>query len=583
MKRYGAANVHADNDDAVLCNDDALLLIDENDKVVCQKHLADHIAFDKKENTTHRPWTFIAVFLLSVLMCAPGARAADPDDLASIRSFPPDTTPYTRPEVPEDGWHLGREGALSGAIPPTIRDVLIVNAVVNNTNPNLLLTDTFNDGETSIAVNPLNPDEIVITAFSGTSGGNAALWHSLDGGLIWTKRFSIPPAPGVPGFFACGGPCDQTIDYGMGNELSGAILGAGTDGLFGLDVYSGTTTGPTNAEAWNWLAPGGVTQKTNHNAPSTLGSADQPWLVVNRDPQARHQNNVYVAYDDFRGAPDMRVAVAQGTNPPDFILDQRTGLSTGFVNPGHRLAADRREGFIYSLFQRRIAPGSGGSQNIDYMLNRSINGGRSWSLNGSPTGIVIANADSTQPQPKFGTVNALLGGVLHAAVDPHSGDLFYVYGRRDPATGNNRLAIRRIVDGGVGDVIIGPERFITGQVQAAIPSVAVTESGAVGVFYYTFDGFAGGFPVFTAHLTVTDDLGQTFTDLGLLTFLSSAVDNGDPRQRVLGDYMQLKAVGDTFYGAFTGNGVAFGRPFANHDPIFFRASVRGWRSGTDMP
>jgi hypothetical protein len=204
MKRYGAANVHADNDDAVLCNDDALLLIDENDKVVCQKHLADHIAFDKKENTTHRPWTFIAVFLLSVLMCAPGARAADPDDLASIRSFPPDTTPYTRPEVPEDGWHLGREGALSGAIPPTIRDVLIVNAVVNNTNPNLLLTDTFNDGETSIAVNPLNPDEIVITAFSGTSGGNAALWHSLDGGLIWTKRFAIPPAPGVPGFFACG-------------------------------------------------------------------------------------------------------------------------------------------------------------------------------------------------------------------------------------------------------------------------------------------------------------------------------------------------------------------------------------------
>jgi hypothetical protein len=91
-----------------------------------------------------------------------------------------------------------------------------------------------------------------------------------------------------------------------------------------------------------------------------------------------------------------------------------------------------------------------------------------------------------------------------------AGRALYVYGRRDPATGNNRLAIRRIVDGGVGNVIIGPERFITGQVQAAIPSVAVTESGAVGVFYYTFDGFPAGFPVFTAHLTVTDDLGQTF-------------------------------------------------------------------------
>ncbi len=59
----------------------------------------------------------------------------------------------------------------------------------------------------------------------------------------------------------------------------------------------------------------------------------------------------------------------------------------------------------------------------------------------------------------------------------------------------------------------------------------------------------------------------------MLTFLSSAGPSADARQRVLGDYMQMKAVGNTFYGAFTGNGFPFGRPFANHDPIFFRASV----------
>jgi hypothetical protein len=34
----------------------------------------------------------------------------------------------------------------------------------------------------------------------------------------------------------------------------------------------------------------------------------------------------------------------------------------------------------------------------------------------------------------------------------------------------------------------------------------------------------------------------------------------------------MKAVGNTFYGAFTANGAPFGRPFANHDPIFFRVS-----------
>src|SRR5678809_190155 len=45
------------------------------------------------------------------------------------------------------------------------------------------------------------------------------------------------------------------------------------------------------------------------------------------------------------------------------------------------------------------------------------------------------------------------------------------------------------------------------------------------------------------------------------------------RDRVLGDYMQMKAVSNCFFGSFTGNGVPFGRPFANHDPIFFNVCV----------
>jgi hypothetical protein len=505
----------------------------------------------------------------------------------SVSSWPPDTTPYMRPAIPEDTDALGRGAILPspeslGSVlpPPTFFDVRIVDAVVSNTDPNLTATDTFNDGETSIAVNLGNPHEIVMTAFSGSWGITAPLWYSSDGGDTWTKQFTINAPPGVP---AIGCPCDQTVDYGRKHRLSGTFLVG--DG----NVYSSTTSDPT-ISAFNWFEdPPGTAQRTNNNVPSSFGISDQPWLLVNPAPvepspitlvaagyeQKSRRDNVYVAYDDFSGAPDMRVAVAEGTASPDFMVDNLTGFSSGFVNPGHRLAADRHTGAIYSLFQQRIAPGAGGSQNINYMLNRSTDGGLTWNLNGSTTGIVVANADSTQPTPKFCTVNALLGGVLHAAVDPTSGDLFYVYGNRDPATGNNRLALRQISDDGAGGVTIGPEVFVTGQVQAAIPSVAIAENGTVGIFYYTCDGFsAGGFPVFTAHLTLSDDLGQTFTDLGLLTFLSPATDDGNGRQRVLGDYMQTKALRKTFYGSFTGNGVPFGRPFANNDPIFFRVSVR---------
>jgi hypothetical protein len=86
--------------------------------------------------------------------------------------------------------------------------------------------------------------------------------------------------------------------------------------------------------------------------------------------------------------------------------------------------------------------------------------------------------------------------------------------------------------------------------KAAIPSVAVTSDGTVGVFYYTFDGFSqDNMPIFSAHLAESSDQGVTFSHQTLLTFLSSAADNGNSRQRVLGDYMQMKAVGGCFYGA----------------------------------
>ena len=476
----------------------------------------------------------------------------------STRDAPPDLTPYTRPALPEDSAPKG----ISALLP--IPGGFIVDAVVNNTDPNLTNTDTFNDGETSIAVNRANPNEIVITAFSGSWGTDAPLWQSTDGGNIWTKQFTIPAPPGIA---AAGCPCDQAVDYGRNNQMSGTFLSANPFPSF--DVFSGTSTDPASAAAWNWLVIAGVTQMTNHLVPSSFGNADQPWLLVNRDTTTATQDDVYAAYDDFSGGPDMRVAVSFSVNPPNFTVDNQSGTSTGGVNPGHRLAVDPNTGAVYSLFQRCVGNCGGDPKNIDYMLNRSTDGGATWTLNGMAGGIIVANADSTQPQPKFGTVNALLGGVDHAVVDPNTGDVYYVYGNRDAGTGNNRLAIRRIFDNGGGGVTVGPENFVTGQVQAAIPSVAVLSSGTVGVFYYTFDGFSGGFPVFSAHLALSSDQGVTFSNQVLLTFLSPAMDNGDARQRVLGDYMQMKGVNDCFYGSFTGNGVPFGRPFANNDPIFF--------------
>lgn len=474
----------------------------------------------------------------------------------STTSSPPDLRSYTRPLIPQD--RIPRPN-----LAPTIT---VVDTVVNNTNPNLINTDTFNDGEPTIAINPLNPNEIVITAFSGSWGANSPIWHSTDGGNTWTKEFTVPQPPGA-GNGTTGCPCDQAVDYGRGNRLSGTFLS-----FTPTDVYSGTTTNPASSAAWGWLLSMGVAQRTNSVA---AGNTDQPWLLVNRDPTTASQDNVYVAYDDFTVSPrGMRVAVAAGSNPPNFTTDNLAGFGpTGTINPGHRLAVDPNSGAVYSLFQQLVQTNGDGSRRINYMLNRSTNAGGTWTLNGNPTGIIVATADSNQPTPKFGTVNALLGGVLHAAVDPTNGDVFYVYGTRDSGTGNNRLAIRRLTSNGMGGLNIGAEVFLTGQVQAALPSVTITANGTVGVLFETYDGMNSGFPQFTAHLMISTDHGATFMDNTLETFLSSAADNSDSRQRVLGDYQQMKSVGNIMFGVFTGNGVPFGRTVSDHDPIFFKASV----------
>jgi len=169
-----------------------------------------------------------------------------------------------------------------------------------------------------------------------------------------------------------------------------------------------------------------------------------------------------------------------------------------------------------------------------------------------------------------------------AAVDPTNGDLYYVYGTKDATTGENRLAVRRLTANGSGGLNIGVENFVTDQVQAALPSVAVATNGTIGVLYDTYDGTDtnSGLPVFTTHLAQSTDHGATFAGTALITFLSPARDNGDSRQRVLGDYQQLRRVGTTFFGAFSANGAAFGRSLANIDAIFLSAPAASVSSTT---
>ncbi len=487
---------------------------------------------------------------------------------------------------------------------PIFPEVFLRDVVVSNTDPDLKNTDTFFNSEPGIAIDPTDPRKVVISAFSGAWSplgngrfGNAPLWYTRDGGRLWTKEFTISPPPGTPASVLAESPCDETFDYGRDGVLYGTFLlnGSGEEGASCSDsdadgsdtgifqaVVTGATGDPAGDHAWRWLVINGKTQPTNTATP------DQPWIITNKSPVRPDRENVYVAY---QATPEMRVAVARAQAPPNFHTDNLAGTSElAGLNPGHRIAADRRSGDIYSLYQTGGSiQCSAGAAAVRYMLNRSRDGGRTWGLNGNPNGMEAAQACSHQnlltysfgepvPGELAGGVNPLRGGVDALAVDSHTGNVYVVYGKFDEAAGRDRIAIVRLTHRANEELEPGPFYFVSGpEHQSALPAVAVTENGVVGVLYDTADGLdpVSSRPFFAAHLAISEDYGANFHTVLLQKFvLPENSPGGQFGPRPLGDYQQLKSLNKTLFGVFAGDGQPFGRPFHKIDPIFVKVSVR---------
>jgi hypothetical protein len=474
-----------------------------------------------------------------------GTTAVTADDSSSLKSGPPDRKiyPLKRKSRPRGG-----TSTLSSAGVYTI-------------DPSLS-SSSAGGSEPSIAVNPANPNEIAITRFTLRWNSNADMLFSTNGGITWTNQSTIPAPPGVAGTAGC--PCDQTIDFGLDGTLYGTFLTCtpGGGGCSATSVVSGSTTNPASAASWTWNGnPAQLTSGSRTNV-------DQPWLLTNRDPTNAGQTDVYVAYDNFGGAPDARVAGSFGASPVNFTVDNIAGTESPLTtNPGLRLAADPSNGTMYAVYEQ--SSGASQPKSVTYRLNRSTDGGATWTLNGDANGLVVDTVNSDQaPGFKFGGVNALLGGVDHAAVDPGNGDVYVVYGQ--DVSGSNQIKIRRLTDNGSGGLNVGAVHNVSTSTDAALPSVAVLTDGTIGVLYVTHDGSdSGGFPTFSAHLARSTDHGSSFSDVVFQSFSSPAKDDGTARQRVFGDYIQMKAVGNTFYGVYSGNRNGFGSTTSAIDPIFF--------------
>ncbi|MER5637938.1 Ig-like domain repeat protein [Kitasatospora sp. NPDC002227] len=434
--------------------------------------------------------------------------------------------------------------------------------------------------EPAIAVNPANPKQIAITRFTFPWNSNADLLYSTDGGITWSEESTIPAPPGLDDTAGC--PCDQTIDYGRDGRLYGTFLTdlQTTDSMGNVTstktrIVTGSTTDPTNASSWSWNGNPAQVISSQVSTTANPSNVDQPWLIVNRDTADSTKDNVYVGFQDFSNATTRVGVSTQNASPVNITKNNKAGTMTlAGTNGGMRVAGDPRNGTVYSLYQQ--SSGTADPWSVTYRLNRSTDAGSTWTLGGNSDGVVVDTVNSDQgfvnntqnsPTYEWGGNNALFGGVDHLAVDPSNGDVYVVYGQ--DASGNNQIKIRRITFDGSGNPTVGAVSDVSTSTNAAMPSVAVLSDGTVGVLYTTSDGTnTSGFPTFSAHLARSTDHGATFSDTTLQSFATPKSD-GTSKERELGDFQQLKAVGTTFYGVFPGNTTPNATSTPAVDAMFF--------------
>ena len=418
---------------------------------------------------------------------------------------------------------------------------------VVNVIPNSHSNETNQDSEPSIAVNPNNPAEIVVTAFTPPDSGlsDGPIYYSQDGGETWHLNFDVPG----------GGPGDQTVAFATtSNELYGAIL----RGDISKQLNAVRTANPAAASELPTF--------------DKRSDIDQPWVeartVVGGPDNGK--DRLFLAYNNdgaALGTASASVDVcldAQAASPAftQVTLDPRS-VGTGLLDGYAIRPVAHSDGTVYVAYEGWRSGTFGSNITTDIVVARDDNWGQ-----GSP-----AFSDLKDPGDKkagrlvqTGVViddGGILGqerlnNDLAIAVDPTNSDVVYL-AWADNAGANYTLRVRRSLNRGVdwsGDLLTVDN--------ATMACLAINGAGVAGLMYQQVSGAN-----WETHFRRTSD-GTNWSDVTL----STSPANTPPRQfhPYLGDWARVVAVGHTFYGVFCANNTP--------DPAHFPNDVTFQRNHT---
>jgi hypothetical protein len=409
--------------------------------------------------------------------------------------------------------------------------------------------ETNFDSEPSITVNPANPQQIVITAFTPDTAqpvSTGPYFFSSDNGSNWALNSVIPG--GTPIF----GTKDISIRFGSSGVL-----------------YAGIIRGDSEGEEIRM----NILRKTNFSGPGLMtilvdrAGVDQPWVEA-----TTHEGKdiVYISSNDFgsemsgrTASVDISLDAANSPPPAGFTstarLESRT--TAGQNGPSVRTAI-HSSGVIYCAFLgwRIFQP----NVKSDIVVVRDDNWASGPSkfqdltdpTDGKAGQRVVTKVPIAPLGRRLGTQR--VGSSLTIAVDPTDSRRIYIAWCDGLASSSSpyTLHVRRSDDSGqnwTGDLF--------SVVNTTNPGLAVNTNGVVGLLYQELVNTNGADRWRTHFVNSADH----FTNVPADTILADVLDSNESATTtvIIGDYSNLISVRNDFYGVFS----AYNEPDLANFPV----------------
>jgi len=461
--------------------------------------------------------------------------------------------------------------------PPASYSVSIVDLI-----PAAYSTDSMGNSEPNIAVNPLDPNAIAVSADLLGSGAGArfcapdrsAVMLTLDGGATWAMTCPLRRWPTGSNPLRYNGPGDQSIDFSADGQVLFATYVSPL-----ADMAGNTITRAIGVTEWADPAALSIQELTPAKG---VNDGDQPYGVASRVKGSRtfvmglNQSSGAGANKCSHGVVWLLDVVA-AAQPA--CVARREGVWTEAVRP-----AVSASGAVYALFLTTLKYPSNDLVLVGGTLPNSgpptfgklrevLDAGRRLGSEKCASGgdgmvgvrlrrcITVADDQVPDPPPYPPPMGFQARGSNDAAlaIDPHD-DSHLVIAYGDSAPGD--LATLHLVDVHLSSPAISGSTTWTETELSVVhnglnPAVAMDADGRVGFLYQRWIDSTATQSFWETHIAIANSDSSAFQDV-VLSRTPGRIPGYGNKNPYVGDYLALVSVGTSFYGVFS----------ASNDPRF---------------